>query len=188
MDLTTMKQACAATDRIIAAITPQQLDQPTPCTEWDVQALLSHVVGTLTLGAALLGDTTPPVAMGPGELPAVDVLDGDPLKAFRTGVEALLAAARGDALDRMHTTPFGDMPGVMLGGFTTLDIAVHGWDLATATDQTAALDDNLADTLLAFAQRAITADTRAPRIGPEIPAAPDASTADRLAAYLGRHP
>jgi len=186
MDLETMKLACAATDRIVARVSPVELELPTPCAEWDVRALLNHIVGTLHLGAALLSDTAPQVAMRPGDLPAGDLLDGDPLKAYRTGVEALLAAAGDGALHRPHATPLGDMPGTVLGGFTTLDIAVHGWDLAKATGQDTALSDELADTVLAFAHQTLTADTRAPRIAPEISAPAGASSTDRLAAFLGR--
>ena len=88
----------------------------------------------------------------------------------------------------MHATPLGDMPGSVLGGFTTLDIAVHGWDLARATGQQANLDDDLAGEVLAFARQAITDTTRAPRIGPEVAARPGASATDRLVAFLGRRP
>jgi len=42
--------------------------------------------------------------------------------------------------------------------------------------------------VLGFARQTITADTRAPRIGPELPAEPGASATDRLVAYLGRRP
>src|SRR4249920_3802789 len=63
---------------------------------------------------------------------------------------ALTAASAGDTLTRVHTTPLGDMPGPALAGFTTLDILVHGWDLAQATGQPAALDDTLAAHVLAF--------------------------------------
>jgi uncharacterized protein (TIGR03086 family) len=183
-----MRQACAATDAIIEGITDADLDNPTPCADWDVRALLNHVVGTLYLGAALLADTAPTVAMGPGELPVIDVLDGDPLKAYRAGVEVLLAAADVGALDRAHTTPLGDMPGAVLGGFTTLDIAVHGWDLARATGQAPAVGDALAETVLAFARQTLTAETRAPRIAPEIAVGIDATATDRLVGFLGRQP
>ncbi|HKA05335.1 MAG TPA: hypothetical protein VKD67_13440, partial [Acidimicrobiales bacterium] len=104
------------------------------------------------------------------------------------GAEELLAAAGGDALARMHATPLGEMPGSLLGGFTTLDIAVHGWDLARATGQSAELDDALAADVLAFARQTITDDGRAPRIGPELTAAPGASVTDQLVAFLGREP
>jgi uncharacterized protein (TIGR03086 family) len=188
MDLETMTQACAATEAIVEHITDADLGKPTPCAEWDVRALLNHLIGTLHLGAALLSDTPPTVPMGPGELPAADLVDGDALKAYRAGVEGLLGAGQGDALTRTHATPLGDMPGAVLGGFTTLDIAVHGWDLANAIGQAPSLSDELAETILAFAHQTLTADTRAPRIGPEIAVPADATSTDRLAAFLGRQP
>jgi len=188
MDATSLQQACAATDAIVEHVHDDQLALPTPCDSWDVRALLNHLLGTLALGQALLSASPPSVPMAPGELPAGDLVGDDPHKAYRLGVEALLQAASGDAFERAHATPLGDMPGAILGGFTTLDILVHGWDLALATGQPTALDDNLAESVLAFARQTITADTRAPRIGPEIAVPADATATDRLVAYLGRRP
>ena len=188
MDPTTLQRACTATDRVVEHVTDEQLALPTPCDGWDVRALLNHLLGTLALGEALLSDSPPAVAMGPGELPAVDLVGDDPHKAYRVGVERLLATADGGAFDRTHATPFGDMPGRILGGFTTLDILVHGWDLAVATGQPATLDDDLAETVLSFARETITVDTRAPRIAAEVPVPADASATDRLVGYLGRRP
>jgi uncharacterized protein (TIGR03086 family) len=188
VDLTTMQQACASTDRILEGVTAEHYDLATPCVDWNTRALLNHVLGTLALGAGLLGDVEPMVRMVPGSLPDVDLVGDDPLKAYRVGVDGLLTAAGGDALTRPHSTPLGDMPGGVLGGFTTLDIAVHGWDLARATGQRTELDDDLADEVLAFARQTITDTTRAPRIGPEVTAGPEASATDRLVAFLGRRP
>jgi uncharacterized protein (TIGR03086 family) len=188
MDLTAMQRACASTERVIEGVEPEQYGLPTPCVDWDVRALLNHVLGTLSLGTALLGDSASEVEMMPGELPRVDLVGDDPVKRYRLGVETLLAAAGGDALSRSHSTPLGEMPGAMLGGFTTLDIAVHGWDLAKATGQRVTLEPDLAEEILGFARQTITDATRAPRIGPEIRADENASTTDQLMAYLGRHP
>jgi uncharacterized protein (TIGR03086 family) len=188
MDATTMAAACGSTQAIIEQITDADLDRPTPCSEWTVRQLLNHVIGTLHLGRALLEDSPPIAAMTPGGLPDEDLLGGDPTKAYRLGVEALLAAAQPDTLAAMHATPFGEMPGAILAGFTTLDIAVHGWDLATAIGHPANLDDALANDILAFAHQTLTEDTRAPRIGPEVAVDASASTTDRLVAYLGRTP
>ena len=80
------------------------------------------------------------------------------------------------------------MPGPALAGFTTLDILVHGWELAKATGQPAALDDTLGAHVLAFAEQAITPGFRAPRIGPAVPVVADAPLTDRLVAFLGRQP
>ena len=192
MDLTTMKDACATTEPVVAGIAANQLSLATPCTEWDVRALLNHLLGTLSLGAGLLADRPPAVAMAPGGLPVDDLVDaapgGDLAAAYRHGVDALLAAGGGDAFQRVHHTPLGDMPGVALAGFTTLDILVHGWDLAVATGQQHGIDDRLAEDVLAFAQQTITEQTRTSRIGPEVAVSPDAAAVDRLMGFLGRRP
>lgn len=188
MDLTALQRACASTENFVERVTPAQLTLPTPCTKWDVRALLNHLVGTLSLHDALMGDRTPTVNMPPGGLPDVDLVGDDPLKAYRLGVDAVLAASGGDALTRAHQTPLGEMPGPVLTGFTTLDILVHGWDLATATGQDPTLPADLAETVLGFAREAITDQMRAPHIGPAIPVGPNSSATDRLVAFLGRTP
>jgi uncharacterized protein (TIGR03086 family) len=188
MDTTMMQKACASTERFVDHVTIDQLTLPTPCSAWDVRALLNHLLGTLALGEALLSDRPPAVSMGPGQLPDVDLIGDDLVKSYRVRTEALLAAATDDAIGQVHVTPIGDMPGALLAGFTTMDILVHGWDLARATGQDPTLDAELAEPLLAFARGAITNHTRAPRIGPEVAAGPGAPATDRLVAYLGRTP
>ena len=183
-----MQQACASTERIVERTSPADCGQPTPCTDWDVRALLNHILGTLSLGAGLLGDTPPAVHMSPGDVPDVDLVGDDLVTAYRAGVEGLLAAAGGDALSRSHVTPLGEMPGEILGGFATLDIAVHGWDLAKATAQDTTLEPRLAEAVLDFARQTITDANRAPRIGPELTASRGASVTDQLVAFLGRRP
>jgi uncharacterized protein (TIGR03086 family) len=188
MDANTLQRACTSTEAIVGNVTPADYAKPTPCTEWDVHGLTNHLLSTLELGRALLSDTPPRVAVGPGEVPDEDLAGDAPAQAYRVGMESLLAVADGDAFARVHSTPLGEMPGAVLGGFTTLDIFVHGWDLARATGQPAALDDGLAAEILGFARQAITDDTRAPRIGPEVPAPDGASATEQLMAYLGRTP
>jgi uncharacterized protein (TIGR03086 family) len=183
-----MRRACASTERFVDRVAPADYGRATPCAEWDVHDLLNHLVGTLELGRALLDGTPPAVEVAPGQLPGADLVGDDPAKAYRLGVESLLEAAGGDALDRVHPTPLGDMPGAMLGGFTTLDILVHGWDLATAIGQPAALDPELAESVLGFAREVFAGMPREPRIGPEVPVPAGAPATDRLVAFLGRTP
>jgi uncharacterized protein (TIGR03086 family) len=179
----------ASTAAIVKAVRHDQAGAPTPCTEWRVQDLLNHVIGTLWLSEALFSDRAPRYPMAPGSLPGADLAGEDPAAAYaEASAAALSAASAGDTLTRVHTTPLGDMPGPALAGFTTLDILVHGWDLARATGQPAALDGPLAAHVLAFAEQAITPDSRAPRIGPALPVAVNAPLTDRLVAFLGRQP
>jgi uncharacterized protein (TIGR03086 family) len=89
----------------------------------------------------------------------------------------------------MHVTPLGEMPGPALAGFTTLDILVHGWDLAKATGQPADLDGRLATHVLGFAEQALgTPESREGRIAPALAVPADAPLTSRLVAFLGRQP
>ena len=184
------ERAVASTAEIVKATPAGRLDAPTPCTEWDVRALLNHLIGTLWLAEALFSDQAPRYPMAPGGLPPCDLAGDDPAAAYaEASAAALAAAAAGDALTRVHLTPLGEMPGPGLAGFTTLDILVHGWDLARATGQPADLDGLLAAHVLGFAEQALTTqETRAPRIGPALPIPASACVTDRLVAFLGRQP
>src|SRR5689334_15885580 len=134
---TAFDRAVASTADVVKATPAGQMSAPTPCTEWDVRALLNHVIGTLWLAAGLFSDQAPRYPMAPGGLPPGDPAGEDPAAAYaEAAAAALAAAAAGDALTRVHVTPLGQMPGPALAGFTTLDILVHGWDLATASPPT----------------------------------------------------
>ena len=188
--LTAFEGAVASTAEIVKCTRPDQLDGPTPCTEWNVRALLNHVIGTLWLAEALFSDRPQGYPMAPGGLPAADLAGDDPAAAYaEASAAALAAAAAGDALTRVHPTPLGDMPGPGLAGFTTLDILVHGWDLAAASGQPADLDGRLAAHVLGFAENALaTPESRGGRIGKALAAPPGAPVTGRLVAFLGRQP
>jgi uncharacterized protein (TIGR03086 family) len=188
MDLPTLERACAATEPVVAKVTPAHYGLSTPCTEWDVHDLLNHLVGTLAVGRALLRDEPPTVAMGPGQLPPTDLVGDDPAAAYGREADALLGAVDAGDFERIHATPLGEMPGAALGGFVVLDIVVHGWDLGRAIDVAPVIDDDLAGRLLGFAHASFAAMPRAPVLGPEVSVPPDASATDRLVAYTGRTP
>lgn len=191
MDLfTAFEGAVASTAEIVKGTPDSQAGAPTPCVDWDVRSLLNHVVGTLWLAEGLFADREPRYLMAPGGLPSADLIGGDAVAAYAEASSAALAAAgAGDALTRVHATPLGEMPGPALAGFTTLDILVHGWDLAKATGQPADLDGRLAEHALRFAEQALaTPESRSSRIGPPVAVSADAPVTERLAAFLGRQP
>jgi uncharacterized protein (TIGR03086 family) len=190
MDLfAALERSVASTAEIVTMTPAGQLDAPTPCTDWDVRALLNHLIGTLWLAEALFSDQAPRHPMRPGGLPPGDLAGDDPAAAYAEAAAATLAAAAaGDTLTRVHVTPLGEMPGPALAGFTTLDILVHGWDLAAATGQPTDLDGRLAAHVLGFAEHALPPDMRAPRIAAPLPVARDAPVTHRLVAFLGRQP
>jgi len=183
------EQSVSSTGRILKGVRPGDLAAPTPCSEWDVRALLNHVIGTLWLSTALFTGQEPRYPMAPGGLPGTDLAGDDPAAAYDEAAAAALAAAgTGDTLTRMHVTPLGEMPGPVLSGFTTLDVLVHGWDLARATGQPAELDTAVAEHVLAFARQSLPEENRGGRIAPALPVPDGAPVTDRLAGFLGRQP
>src|ERR1700751_6502153 len=91
--LTAVEGAVASTAEIVKATSAGQLDAPTPCTEWDVRALLTHVIGTLWLAEGLFSDQPPRYPMAPGGLPPADLAGTDPAAAYAEASAAALAAA-----------------------------------------------------------------------------------------------
>jgi hypothetical protein len=68
--LTAFDRAVASTADVVKATPAGRLSARTPCTEWDVRALLNHVIGTLWLAEALFSDQDPRYPMVPGGQPA----------------------------------------------------------------------------------------------------------------------
>ena len=160
--------------------------RPTPCSEWDVRALVNHVVGANVRYELLLhGAPTEQVEA----TRTVDHLGDDALAAFVATADVVVACFREDgALDRIGHHVTGDRTGRDLLSMRILDVAIHGWDLARAIGADEALDDDVVAFLLAYTadlylgpqQRAFSpADADVPR---------NASPQDQLLHRLGRHP
>ncbi len=171
----------AATDavRVAAGVRPDQLGLPTPCAEWTVQDLLDHLVGgTCYLGGALAG--TEPTAP-----------TGTTVEEFRAGVDACLQGL-GDpgALSRTCVSPLGfEWTVLEATAGTFMDVLIHTWDLAAATDQSRDLDPELVDACTAMFLPDMPERGRAAGIvGPAVTVPDDAGAQDRLLAAMGRVP
>jgi len=179
-----LQQAVTSTRAVLAGVSRDQLDSPTPCKSWTVGQLVDHIVSgqfffaTIARGEQLSGEPS-------------KFADGDFLSAFDEGSAACMAAfAAEGAMERTMHLPFGDMPGAAFVGLAAADTFTHGWDLAKATGQATDLDPGLASALLAGAKQRIQPTFRGPDgkapFGPEQDAPAGASNADQLAAFLGR--
>jgi uncharacterized protein (TIGR03086 family) len=170
--------------RVVDAVRPDQLGEPTPCSEWDVRALLNHIVGLQrTFAAAVAGEALPDADD--------DVVGDDPKRAFVDASQAVDRALRGPGvLDQTFRLPWGEMPGQMIARVLFLDLTIHSWDLATATGQPRSLDPELCGMALTFGRSMLRDEFRRPggAFGPEVAIAADAPICDRLAAFYGRRP
>ena len=171
-----MSTAADALADVVRAIEPDQLTNPTPCTEFDVRGLVHHL---LYWGPSLEGagrkENVPPSD--------VDTTDwqGDLLAQLTRTVEAWTPASAWEG-----TTGMG--PAQVIGEMIVGEFLVHAWDLARATGQPFAPDGDL----LAYAYDGIAAGADQARemgiYGPEVPVPPDAPLLDRVLGLTGRDP
>ena len=190
-------RAVAVGTATVAAVRPDQLDGPTPCSEMDVRHLLGHLVSVLDRIAAL----------GRGEDPfaVVESADHDDWPgAWAAAAHRVQAAwTDDDVLARPMVLPWQQGTGAdILLGYVN-EVVVHTWDLAVATGQRPVWDDDVVtvalermpalpaeDRLALFEQ--ISADMGLPEVGvpfaEAVPVSADAAAIDRLVAWNGREP
>ena len=190
MSTEALASSFAMTRGILANVTPDQYDQPTPCASWKVRDLVNHIVeGANWFPLCVNGGAAP----DPDPTHGVDYAAGDVLASYDAGAQATLAAfGAPGAQERIVKLPFGELPGAVFMGIALNDVYTHGWDLAKATGQPTDLDPEMGTKLLAQAQGFVSddfrgADGQAP-FGPAVEAPASASAADKLAAFLGRQP
>ena len=174
-----LEQTFQHTQGVIGNVRADQYDNPTPCKEWAVRDVLSHMIAVVAgLGAAAAGT------------PATDFeLGADPAAQFREASTATIAAWRAPGvLDKIVDGGPGPMPGRVLAGINLLDTATHTWDLAKATGQPTQLPSGVAEAALEASRSIISPEIRPGRFGPEISAPGGADSTDQLVAYLGRQP
>ncbi len=180
-------RAIAQTESIVAAVGQGQLGLPTPCPEYDVRALLSHMVGGLTR-IAVIGEGGDGLAVQPR---ADGVPDDGWLDAYRAAAARARIAWADDArLDALVEVPWGKVPGrIAVSGYVQ-EILTHGWDLAKATGQPTEGDPELAAFVLAIACRILPPERRGGEVpfGPVVEVEADAAPYAQVAAWLGRQP
>ncbi|WP_310729550.1 TIGR03086 family metal-binding protein [Streptomyces sp. N2A] len=167
-----------AVNGLVSAVDPGQFDRATPCADWDVRALLNHLVWENLLWAGL-ADGAPRSDM------TADHLGENHIEAFRTASRAALTAfGRPGMLDRRY----GPAPGWRLVEHLVIEMLVHGWDLARATGQPRDLVPDLAESALPVVRKIFGGlpRTAAGSFAQPQPVPAGATALDHLAAYLGR--
>ncbi|BBY50911.1 TIGR03086 family protein [Mycolicibacterium arabiense] len=184
IDMTT---ACRRTAALLGPIRDDQLDAATPCERFPLADVVAHV-GLLGLAFAAaarkdLGDLTdtPPE----GDF----VLDDDWRDRYPANLLELAAAWREPAAWEGMTRIAGmDMPGETVAMIALGEVTIHGWDIAVATGQDYAVDDDEARAVLEYVESFAADGPVDGLFGPAVPVAADASTFDRALAASGRDP
>ncbi|HMH92715.1 MAG TPA: TIGR03086 family metal-binding protein [Streptosporangiaceae bacterium] len=173
------------TGELVAGVGAGQWADPTPCDEWTVADLVTHMVTGNYVFASIARGT--PLAQA--RAAAAPVPPGEDLAERYRDAAAKLVDAYGQpgVLEQMFTIPVGTMPGLGTIHIRMVEMLVHGWDLAQATGQATAFPDDLVEQELAFTRPQLAAlpPGRSP-FRPGQPAADDAPAIIRLVACLGR--
>jgi|SoiMethySBSTD1v2_1073268.scaffolds.fasta_scaffold02871_11 uncharacterized protein (TIGR03086 family) len=140
MDLLDLdRRALAATGAHVDALGPDDLTRPTPCAEWDVRALLNHVLGNNHLYATAVSGA----AVDWAERDR-DRVGDDPAGAYAASAAAVTAAFAAADLGVEVDMPFGRLAAAQAVAVHFVDVLAHGWDLAVGLGRDPGLDPDLA--------------------------------------------
>jgi uncharacterized protein (TIGR03086 family) len=158
----------------------------TPCSEWDVRALVNHVVAELLWGPPLVEDKT---IADVGDRFDGDVLGDDPVASTDRAVQGAQAAfGASGALDRTVHLSFGDFSGDNYCWQLISDLTVHGWDLARGIGADDQMDPDLAERVHEFIAPMLAQMSGSPYFAAAVGVSDDASAQERLLAATGRQP
>jgi uncharacterized protein (TIGR03086 family) len=171
------EEALVAVHHVVATVGDDDLHRPTPCRDWDVQALADHLLDTISrLGAAVGIPTTVP--------------DGDSIdQRIRQVTQPILAEWRRRGLTDDVVFCGRTLPAHLALGILCLELVVHGWDFAVALHRPIQVPDADAAYVLGLARQTLNPQSRTTAgFDPPVPVPADASPLDQLVAFTGRNP
>lgn len=202
---TRMSSAVMTAGAVLRGVRPDQLGDPTPCTDDDVRTLVGHLVEVLHRVAAAGRGDDPFLIVAPD--PA-SVPDDGWADLWTISAHAVQSAWSDDAtLGRTIVLPWVTAAGgdILLGWAS--EIIVHTWDLAEATGQAVDWDEELLAAVEPVALGMLPGEGRAEsfaavraKLPPElarhctppyadvVPVPADAPAIDRIVAWHGRRP
>ena len=175
----------------LAGVKADQMNGPTPCSLWNVQALINHNVKvTGFVHGVLLENITVNAQDVIGHaLPAEGAVD-----AFDAGVAQVLELIKSEgSAEKPINTPFGQMKRAEFLMAPFLDLLVHRWDLAKGTGQSATLDGGWAEVAYAAFEPQMEGLRQMEMDGAHFFGAPvqvpaGASVQEKLLGMMGRQP
>lgn len=173
-----------AVRELMQGVADDQMTNATPCPEFTVKELLEHIVLVHRRVAAIgRGEHWSSVQEEP--------VDAGWLDHYNEATHAVMTAWADPAkLQAMYEVPWATMPGMPLMWTYAGELAVHAWDLAQATAQPLAIDDDVLRPALEGARGGLPAEGRS---HPDMPftdvvdPGPDAAVLLQLAGWLGRN-
>lgn len=167
----------------VLRVEPAQLGGATPCTEWDLRALLGHMVYEMSWVADLLaGKTVAEV----GAKYDGDLLGGNAPGAWQRASEAALAAVEATDLSQTVHLSYGNFPAEHYIRESGTDMLIHGWDAGQAINCSIIFDKQLAQAVYDFVLPRADEFRVSGLFGEQLPTSETASLQTKLLAFYGR--
>jgi uncharacterized protein (TIGR03086 family) len=189
------RSAVLASVDVVAHVASGDLGRPTPCADWDLGDLLTHMtVQHNGFAAAARGAGADPRVWDSAAV--VDAVRAEPAATYAAAAADVLDAFAADgALDATFALPeFGPnatFPGRMAIGFHFVDYVAHGWDVARSIAMSFELPSDVVAAALPLALLVPDGEHRSEEnafFGPALPADGDVTNFDRMLLHLGRSP
>ncbi|PXY32511.1 TIGR03086 family protein [Prauserella muralis] len=185
------ERAVRETIELVRRVRPEDLDRPTPCTEWTLDELVSHMT-TQHYGFAA-------AARGHGDIDAVwrqPPPGEDHAAEYARAAEDVLAAfaAPGVSGSEFALAEFGagvTAPAPFAVSAHFVDYVVHGWDVARSLGLPFAPDGDIAEAALRVAEQVPDGPERKEQgafFGPALPGSGATDSFERTLLLLGRSP
>ena len=178
-DFISAEEALAAFHRVAETIGAGDLHRCTPCPAWDIETLAEHLIDTISRVAAAAG------------IPAAAAAAGSIDQRIQQLTQPILNewSCRGLAGDIFFSGR--TLPAQLALGILSLELVVHGWDLARATGQGYDCEPVPLEAVYAFLDSfsAATSDEqREGLFGPVVEVPGDAPLVAHIVGLSGRHP
>ena len=173
--LTSADASLAVLLGVLRNVSAADAAKATPCAEFNVEGLMDHLVASLVGVGHALG----------AEL--VDRKEAEPEVRIAELAQPTLEAFARRGVDGVVDMGFAELPATTVAGILNLELLVHAWDFAKATEQQVAVSDVVSDYVAELARQIISEQVRANgSFAPEQPTAETAGSLERLVAFTGR--
>lgn len=172
-------------EQTIATVTDDLREGATPCPEFTVTQLVSHLAVCTRWYARIPADGVIDFA----SMTEDDLTSQDLVGVFRQAADLARAAWSPQEMPRVFSAPFGNVTGEQMTGYMVMELLCHGLDVTLATGVRVSPDDDLL-LLSTNVARAMGDETlRAPHMmGPRVPVPMEAPVVDQFLGLLGRDP
>lgn len=184
-------QSVQLTIDAVRSVSPDQLIQPTPCTEWNLAELLDHMtVQNLGFAGAAAGNGADETLWSTGAHRTDPI--GDYL-ASATAVTEAFADPKALELSLWLPELSNEQPftGEQAITMHTIDSIIHAWDVARSIDTTIDPDPELVDFAMKIGEQIPDGDDRqqpGSHFGPSVSGTSDETAWDRTLTLFGRSP